>query len=136
MDLSIYLTFNGNCEEAINFYAAAFDQEIEFIQRYGDSPMETSAAHKDKIMHCTMDVNGVKLMASDVMEKQEVIAGTNVSISVNCNSVDEEEKVFAAMSAGGTVTMPLQDTFWGARFGMCTDKFGILWMFNFDHPKS
>lgn len=135
MNLNIYLTFNGNCEAAMNFYAQAFETPIDFIQRFGDMPGATGEEpHKDKIMHARMDIKGVALMGSDGMDQHKPTVGDNVSISVNCDSEAEVEKGFNAIAAGGTVTMPLEDTFWGARFGMCTDKFGVHWMFNYDRP--
>jgi PhnB protein len=74
-------------------------------------------------------------MASDTMPGMPLQVGTNVSVSVHCDSVAEIERLFAAMSEGGNAPMPLQDTNWGARFGMFTDRFGIQWMFNFEYPK-
>jgi PhnB protein len=132
-----YLNFNGNAAEALAFYGKAFNGEIVFQQKYGGSPMETVAAWKDKIMHATFQAGSLTLMASDIMdEKSEVTSGTNVSLSLNFKSEEEIDKVFAALSDGATITMPLQDTFWGAKFGMLTDQFGINWMFNHDRePK-
>lgn len=136
MDLNIYLTFNGNAEEAMNFYAKAFGVQIDMIQRFGDMPGEVKPEHKDLVMHARMDISGVALMASDGMDEHKANFGNNVAISVNCDSVAEADQGFNAIAAGGTVTMPLADTFWGAYFGMCTDKFGVHWMFNHDYPRT
>jgi PhnB protein len=132
-----YLNFNGDAAEALNFYAAAFDGKIAFQQTFGDSPMaaEIPAEAKNKIMHATFQAGDLTLMVSDCMPGQEVKPGSNTSLSLNFSSVDAIEKTFAALSAGATITMPLQDTFWGARFGMLTDRFGINWMFNHDYGK-
>ena len=90
---------------------------------------------KDKIMHATFKAGDLTIMVSDCMPGQPLVAGTNVSLSLNFNDIDGIEKTFAALSEGSTITMPLQDTFWGARFGMLTDKFGFHWMFNHDIKK-
>lgn len=132
---AVYLTFNGNCEEALDFYHQCLGGKIEFIQRYEESPMESSEAWKKKIMHSTLDLNGFKLMMADGPEGHEGRFGTNISIALNFDSEDQIEKAFSEMSDGGQVTMALQDTFWGATFGMCTDKFGMNWMFNYDNPR-
>lgn len=130
MKLIPYLGFNGNCEEAINFYKEVFDGEILQLGRYGESPMETSDELKDKIMHARLQFGDTLIMFSDMMGEKEAEAGSMISLSIDCDGIDQLEKVFGKMSAGGEVTMPLQDQFWGARFGMLTDKYGIHWMFN------
>ncbi len=130
MKLVPYLGFNGNCEEAINFYKEVFDGEILQLGRYGESPMETSDELKDKIMHARLQFGDTLIMFSDMMGEKEAEACSMISLSIDCESIDQLEKVFCKMSAGGKVTMPLQDQFWGARFGMVTDKYGIHWMFN------
>ena len=128
--------FNGNAEEAMNFYKESLDGTIEASQRYGDTQMPSSEAYKDKIMHATMDFQGFKIMFSDSNEKGNVTFGNNFSIAFDFKSDGDIQRAFDNISAGGTVTMPLQDTFWGAKFGMCTDKFGVNWMFNYDKPKA
>lgn len=136
MGLNAYLFFNGNCEEAMNFYKDATGGSIERISRYGEAPMPCSDSEKNLIMHCTLNINGAKLMCSDTAQQREVSFGTNFSMALDYNSDDEMQHAFDALSAGGVVSMPLQDTFWGAKFGMCTDKFGVKWMFNHDKPKN
>jgi len=137
MEFSVYLMFNGNCEEAMNFYQNALGAEQVSMQRYGESPMPAADGEwKEKILHCGIQKDGFLIMASDSRDKNGGIAtGNNVQISINLHSEEEVNSVFANISAGGTVTMELQDTFWGARFGMCTDKFGVSWMFNYDRPQ-
>lgn len=130
MKLHAYLGFNGNCEEAINFYKEAFDGEILQLGRYGESPMETPAELKDKIMHARLQFGDTLIMFSDMMGENEADPGTMISLSIECDSIEQLEKVFPKVAEGGKITMPLQDQFWGARFGMLTDKFGIHWMFN------
>lgn len=130
-----YLTFNGNAAEALSFYAKALNGQTVFQQSFGDSPMEVPADYKSKIMHATFQAGGLTFMVSDSMQGQQVTSGTNVALSLNFTTVDDIEKTFAALSDGAKITMALQDTFWGARFGMLTDKFGINWMFNHDYNK-
>ena len=127
-----YLYFNGKAAEALTFYSTALDGEILFQQTYGDSPMEVSPDSKGKIMHATFKAGELSIMVSDSTEKTAVKAGTNISLSLNFKDEESMTKVFNALSDGGNIAMPLQDTFWGARFGMATDKFGIHWMFNHD----
>ena len=130
-----YLIFNGNAAEALAFYTRVLDGKVVFQQSFGESPVKVSASEKDRVMHATFQAGKLSFMASDSMPGQPVSGGSNLSLSINCKTVDEIEKVFAAMSEEATVTMELQDTFWGARFGMLTDKFGINWMFNHDYEK-
>ena len=130
-----YLMFNGNAGEALAFYSKAFNGKVVFSQTYGESPEKGSADYKDKIMHATFQAGSLTIMASDSMPGSEVNAGTNTSLSLNFKSVESIEQIFLALSDGANVTMALQDTFWGARFGMLTDKFGINWMFNHDYEK-
>ena len=130
MKLFPYLNFNGNCEEALNFYKEAFDGEIIQLGRYGESPMKSPEEIKDKIIHGRLQFGDVLIMASDAMNKNGVNNGDNISLSIECDTNDQLEKVFTKMSEGGKITMPLHDQFWGAKFGMLTDKFGFHWMFN------
>lgn len=133
MSLITYLFFNGNCEEAINFYATAIsNSSIQYMQRYGEADMPVDDAYKNKVMHAVMTIHGTTVMVSDTNEKNEVTIGNNFSLSIDFKEEGEMDAIFNALSDGGKVTMPLQDTFWGARFGMCTDKFGVNWMFNHD----
>lgn len=133
-----YLTFNGNCEEAFNFYKSVFGGEFTHIGRFKDMPSENPLPDEigNLIMHVSLPISSETiLMASDSNEAfgQTATAGTNVSISINTDSEDEATKLFNGLSAGGKVTMPLEKTFWGAFFGMFTDKFGIHWMVNYDY---
>ncbi len=134
-ELITYLNFNGNCRDAMNFYKRCFGGELQmmpFSEAPGDHPPEA----KDRIMHARLVNGAAVLMASDTMPGMPFHQGNNFAITVNCQSQEELERFFAAISERGKVTMPLQDTFWGARFGMLTDQFGINWMFNFEKPKA
>ena len=130
-----YLNFNGNAVEALDFYSKALNGEVVYKQTFGESPMESSESQKDKIMHASFKAGDLHFLVSDTMPGQPVTSGTNISLSLNFNDADEMNKTFAALSEGGKVTMELQDTFWGARFGMLEDKYGFNWMFNHDYKK-
>jgi len=130
-----YIGFNGNCEEAFNFYKDAMNAEVKGMLRYGDSPM-AGHAPDDKIMHAVLQVGDTFIMAADSMSPDHpVVVGNNVSLAVSHEDAGEVENMFARMSEGGQVTMPLQETFWAQRFGMLIDKFGINWMFNCEKPR-
>lgn len=133
-----YISFNGNCEEAFNFYKSVFGGEFPYIGRYSEMPAEYNVEPKDKdlIMHVSLPIsNGSILMGADMSEAfgGKAPMGSNISISLNADSEAEADKLFAGLSAGGQVVMPLGKTFWGAYFGMFTDKFGISWMVNYDY---
>lgn len=131
-----YLNFNGNAAEALAFYSKAFDGQVLFQQSYGEAPMDIDPSWKDKVMHATFQAGDLMFMVSDIMhEGMKAEPGSNLSLSLNFDDVPSIEKTFKALSDGANITMPLEDTFWGARFGMLTDKFGISWMFNHDYPK-
>jgi len=131
--LSPYIMFNGTCEEAMNFYKACFDGEITYMGRFGESPMEVPEAHKDKIMHVTFSFWGASFMASDFMSEADYTTrpdGSNIHLSLQFDDLAKMDQTFKTLGADGAVTMALQNQFWGSRFGMLTDKFGIKWMFS------
>jgi PhnB protein len=135
-----YLTFNGNCEEAFHFYKSVFGGEFAFMGRFKDMPSEQPMPDDvgNLVMHVSLPISKeTVLMGSDAHEAfcPSVQMGTNFAISINGESEDEAKSIFDKLSAGGTVTMPLEKTFWGALFGMFTDKFGISWMVNYDYEK-
>jgi PhnB protein len=135
MQLITYVTFGGNCEEAINFYKEALGAEVLLINRMGDSPMDVPAHLKDKIMHARLQIGENVLYMSDTFDPSKLINGNNISLSIQIDDTAQLDKLFDQLSAGGTVEMALKDTFWGARFGMFTDKFGIKWMLNCELKK-
>ncbi len=132
-----YLNFNGNAAEALAFYGKAFDGEVVFQQTFGDNNMGgENGEWNDRILHAIFQAGSLTFMVSDVGDpKDAVTPGTNTQLSLNFKHEEDIDRVFAFMSEGAKITMPLQDTFWGAKFGMLTDKFGISWMYNFDRPK-
>lgn len=136
--INTYLNFNGNTEEAFNFYKAAFGGEFAVVMRFGDTPgcEEMPATDKNKIMHIALPIGGNMLMGTDVPETMEQVKnGTSVSISVNTDSEQQTRDLFEKLSAGGDVKMPLDNMFWGALYGMFTDKFGVQWMLNYEYEK-
>src|SRR5829696_3432215 len=130
MQLITYVTFAGKCEEAINFYKETLGAEIIHISHMGDGQMKVPEILKDKVMHARLQIGESVLYMSDTFEPSSVKQGNNVSLSLQIEDTTQLENLFSKLSAGGTVKMPLEDTFWGARFGMLTDKFGIHWMMN------
>jgi uncharacterized glyoxalase superfamily protein PhnB/uncharacterized protein YndB with AHSA1/START domain len=138
--VSTYLNFPGNTEEAFNFYKEVFATEFNGggIQRFGDIPASTempplSDADKKLVLHVELPIlGGHVLMATDASASMgfKVEPGNNMHISLEPETRAETKKLYEALSAGGKVTMELQDMFWGAYFGSCTDKYGINWMFN------
>ena len=135
MQLITYVTFAGNCEEAMNFYKEAIGAEILLVNRMGDSPMEIAENLKNKIMHARLQIGENQLYMSDTFDPSTLKQGNNVSLSIQVDDTAKLEKLFNDLSAGGKVTMPLADAFWGARFGMFIDKFGIHWMLNCELKK-
>ncbi len=138
--VNVYLTFNGNCEEAFGFYKSVFGGEFPYIGRYKDMPPQEncasiSEAEGNRIMHVSLPISKETiLMGSDTGGGwgDNYQQGNNYSISINAGSKDEADKLFNGLSAGGQITMPMEKTFWGAYFGMFVDKFGVNWMVNFD----
>jgi PhnB protein len=133
-----YLVFNGNCEEAFNFYKSVFGGDFPGgIMRFGSTPESgVSGEESNKVMHVLLPIGNTVLMGSDTSSAHgNVSTGDNFSISINTDSEAEATKIFNGLSAGGKITMAMEKTFWGAYFGMFTDKFGINWMVNYDYDK-
>ena len=129
-----YLFFDGNCREAMNFYKECFGGTLELLT-YSDTPEdvcggpEVSETDKNKIMHGCLTEGDFTMMASDNPMGATAV-GDNISISIQCESVPQTQKLFNALAEGGEIKMPLADAFWGAHFGMLTDKYGFHWMLN------
>jgi PhnB protein len=139
----LYLLFNGNCRQAFDHYSRVLNGKIEFMQTFGEAQgsagagagSESAGAASDQIMHISMDVNGTKIMGSDAPGEHAVTIGSNFSISVDADTEEGVDKLYNALAEGGQVTMPLSETFWSKRFGMCTDKFGVNWMVSYAEVK-
>lgn len=132
MQIDPYLFFEGNCEEAIEFYRNALDAEVEMMMRYDESPEPppedmVAPGSEKKILHASLRIGGALLMASDGgCGGKPNFGGFSVSLTVP--DAETADRYFAAMAEGGEVMMPLGETFWSPRFGMLTDKFGVGWM--------
>lgn len=135
MKLTPYIHYAGNAEEAINFYAEVLKGNVIAISRYGDSPMSVDEDYKQKIIHGRLQFGDNVIMISDVFKGQTVQTDGNIQLSIEITEEGQIDEVFSKMAEGGTVTMELQNQFWGARFGMLKDKFGVSWMFNYEMKK-
>ena len=135
MTISIYLHFNGNCREVFEFYRSVFGGEFAILETFRNGPGDMAIPEEelDNVMHVSYPIGSSVLMGSDVPSifGPPPVQGNNFSISYEPRSKQETDELFAKISEGGTVTMELQDMFWGSYFGSCFDKFGIGWQFNF-----
>ena len=140
MPLSVYVNFNGNCREAINFYTDVFELEKPKIMTFGETPPDPnfplSEEAKKLIMHTFLIINGTEVMFSDVPPGMPFIAGNNISLVVVSKDMDEIKTLFSKLKAGGNVIMDLQETFWSKCYGFLTDKFGIGWQLSYWDGKS
>lgn len=138
--LQPYLVFNGNCEEAFNFYKSVFGGEFGMISRFSDIPPEIAhpEAEKNKIIHISLPIGKSSvLMGSDSPEVYGTIkSGDSMSIFVETDSASQADSYFQGLAEGGKINMPMADTFWGSWFGMLTDKYGINWMISFQKAEN
>jgi PhnB protein len=131
MQLNPYLSFKGQCEAAFKFYEKVLGGKIEGMMTFGGSPMahQTPSEWHNKIMHARLAVGDGVLMGSDASpDRYEEMKGISVTFGVD--DPGEAERIFHALAENGTVRMPIQQTFWAARFGMLVDRFGTPWMIN------
>jgi PhnB protein len=131
VQLNPYLHFIGECEAAFKFYEKALGAKIESMFTFKETPAaeQVPPEWRSKIMHARLDVSGQGLMGSDVPpDRYQKPDGFSVSLGIK--EVADAERIFHALEENATVTMPLQQTFWAARFGMLVDQFGIPWMIN------
>lgn len=140
MKVGVYLTFDGKCEEAMTFYKGVFGGDFSWKATWGESPLKdrTPEELKDLMMHCSLPIGkDFNLMGCDrhpVMHEEGHVVGNNVEISLSPETREEADRLFAALSKGGTVDKPLKDMFWGSYFGACKDKYGVKWMFDTANP--
>lgn len=138
--VNIYLTFDGNCEQAFNFYRSVFGVDFDGIMRYKDMPDSGFAIPEqlqEKVMHVGLPVNAsTSLYGSDSFSAacagEPLAVGNNVAICLNTESEEESRRLFEALGQGGTVRMPLEPTFWARLYGVVCDQFGIEWMVNYE----
>jgi len=133
MQIHSYLTFNGNCKEAMTFYQKCLGGELSF-QTIGESPLSAKMPQKmkDCILHSTLTKGNLVLMATDMVSEEGLIKGNSVSLSLRCNSEEEIKNVFNKLAANGTIKHHLETTFWGALLGDLTDRYGNNWILNFN----
>lgn len=134
-----YIFFNGNCEEAFNFYKSVFRREFKYLGRYKDVPdanRQLFTELDEKIMHVTLPISEqTTLMGSDNTESHKS-AGSNdcFALYINTDTRDEADRLFNELSVGGQIKVPMTETFWGSYYGIFKDKFGINWKITFDLP--
>ena len=134
MSVDVYLNFNGNCREAVEFYAEVFGTEQPQIMTFGESPQDPKyplpEEAKNLVMHARLTIDGSTVMFSDTFPGTPFVAGNNISLAFVNKNIAEIKSVFNKLKVGGKVEMDLQETFWSKCFGMATDKFGTHWMFS------
>ena len=131
MQMSPYLSFEGDCEAAFTFYERCLGAQLGEIFRYGGSPMaaEVAADWSNKVMHGSVSLGGQVLLGCDV-PPDRYVEPKGFSLSIQPGSIAEAERIFNELAANGTVVMPLEKTFWAERFGMVVDRFGVPWLIN------
>jgi len=133
-EMITYLNFDGNTREAMEFYHRCLGGELR-MSPFSEVKMDVPPEAKDRIVHSKLTVGSSTLMGSDTLPGMPFESGNNFHICLSCESAEETERLFTALGDRGRVTMPLQDMFWGARFGMVVDRFGVSWMFNYEKGK-
>lgn len=134
MGITPYITFRGNCREAIEFYKTALGAEVLFMQTFGESPM-AAMGPAEKIMHASLKIDDSTIMMSDDPNSQGDAGAGDISLAIGLNDPEKAKQVFDKLAKGGSVIMALEKTFWAEAFGMLTDKFGVRWMINCESPK-
>ncbi len=131
---SLFINFDGNCREALDFYARVFKSEVKDLMTYGEMPPEPDFtipdAVKDNIMYSSIPIFGIDVMFCDVPADMPLTKGDNISPALVSDEEDEVRRIFAALSDGGEVHMDLEKTFWSELYGMVQDKFGVIWQLN------
>ncbi len=137
MAIDVYINFNGNCREAVEFYAQVFGTEQPQIMTFGETPPNPEFAlpeeAKNLVMHTRLNIQGSTVMFSDVFPGMPFVEGNNISLSIGSKNMDEIKSLFYKLKEGGTVGMDLQETFWSKCYGSVKDKFGIEWQLNYDN---
>ena len=132
--VSPYITFRGNCRDAIQFYKSALNAEVLMTQTFGESPM-AGMGPAENIMHCSLKVGDSTIMLSDSPSQEPGGAPGNISLAIGLNDPQQARQLFDNLAKDGSVIMPLEKTFWAEAFGMLNDKFGIKWMINCEAPR-
>lgn len=131
LSISPYITFRGNCREAIEFYKNTLNAQVEFLQTFGESPM-SDMGPADHIMHCTLKVEDSLVMLSDDPSRAEDDSDTNgnISLAITLHNPEQANEIFNHLAKNGSILMPLEKTYWAQAFGMVVDQFGVKWMVN------
>jgi PhnB protein len=130
--LAPYLSFSGNCRQAMEFYQSCLGGNLQ-VQTFAGAPMDIPADMEHQVLHSMLTSDYLTLMASDMADVREPLkVGNNVSLCLNCSSDEEITRLFSQLSDGGSVVDPLADAFWGAKFGALTDRFGTRWLLNYE----
>ena len=136
MAVEAYINFNGNCREAVEFYASVFGTEKPQFMTFGDTPPNPEFAlpeeAKNLVAHTRLSISGSNVMFSDVCPGMPFVVGNNINLTINSKNIDEIKSFFNKLKEGGKVNMELQETFWSKCYGFLTDKFGVGWQFNYD----
>ncbi|MCM3038696.1 VOC family protein [Paenibacillus motobuensis] len=131
MAVDVYLYFNGNCREAVEYYAQVFETEKPQIMAYGDNPPNPEYSlpeeAKNLVMHSRLNINGSNVMFSDVFPGSPFTVGNNIGLAYVSKDINQIKQLFNKLKDGGSVKMELQETFWSKCYGNLTDKFGIEW---------
>lgn len=129
MKIQAYLAFNGNCQQALNFYAELFDAEIKNRETYEDKNMDVPGSYRQKLQHAELKGKNINIMAYDAAPDTPITHGTQIHMAVDENNYEKAEQLFSELSAGGQVHHDFREREWGY-YGRCTDQFGINWMVN------
>ncbi len=132
MQLNTYLSFDGDCRQAFEAYQRILGGKIHALMPFGENPQceGISAQDREKIMHGCYELDGFLLMGTDATAQDPYQPIKGAHVTLNLSEPAEAERIFAALAEGGTVQMPLQETFWALRYGILTDRFGVPWMVN------
>lgn len=131
-----YFYFNGNAAEAIAFYTKVFNAQPAEVMFYKDMPhSEAAQQYADKVLHAEIMLGQDLYYISDAVGENEVTVGNNMQINLNCDTEEELRRIFGGLSENANITMPIEDTFWGAVYGGLVDQFGISWSLNYQKPK-
>ncbi|MCM3718878.1 VOC family protein [Fictibacillus phosphorivorans] len=140
MSVDVYLTFNGNCREAVAFYADVFKTEKPQIMTFGEAPPhpdhELPEEAKNLVMHTRLQIDGSNVMFSDTFPGMPFTEGNNITLAIVNEDADQIRSMYEGLKEGGNVVMELQETFWSKLYGQVTDKFGIHWQLNYDNGES
>ncbi len=140
MSVDVYLNFNGNCRDAVEFYAEVFKTERPQIMTFGEAPpnpnYELPEEAKNLVMHTRLNIDGSNVMFSDTFPGMPFVEGNNVTLAIVNKDIDQIKSMYEGLKEGGEVVMELQETFWSKLYGQVTDKFGIHWQLNYDNGES